>query len=77
MEGRPVPTGDTGVLPPSACSLDAMNVQRSTLEAMGGLARAKAQALDQLTIDRRLQVERIGGLLAPHVLAVTALDADH
>jgi HAMP domain-containing protein len=49
--------------------------ERSTLEAMQGLARAKAQALEQLTIDRRLQVERIAGLLAPHVLAVTALPA--
>lgn len=47
--------------------------ERATLEAMAGLARAKAQALEQLTTDRRLQVERIAGLLASRVRAVEAL----
>jgi HAMP domain-containing protein len=46
--------------------------ERTTLDAMQGLSRAKAQSLEQLTIDRRLQVERIAGLLAPRVLAVAA-----
>jgi HAMP domain-containing protein len=49
--------------------------ERSTLDSMQGLARAKAQALDQITLDRRLQVERIASLLAPHVLALSALPA--
>ena len=47
--------------------------ERATLEALQGVARAKAQALEQLTIDRRLQVERIAGLLAPRVGAVQAI----
>ena len=47
--------------------------ERTTLEAMEGLARAKAQSLEQITTDRRLQVERIAGLLAPRVRAVQAI----
>ena len=49
--------------------------ETSTLEAMEGLAHAKAQALEQLTSDRKTQVERIAGLLTPRVRALaTAAD---
>ena len=47
--------------------------ERTTLDAMEGLARAKAQSLEQITTDRRLQVERIASLLAPRVRAVQAI----
>jgi HAMP domain-containing protein len=49
--------------------------ERSTLEAMQGLANAKSQALEQLTLDRMTQVERIAGMLVPRVVAVSAASA--
>ena len=47
--------------------------QVTNLDSLQGLARAKAQAIDQLITDRRTQVERIAGLLAPRVSAFEQL----
>jgi HAMP domain-containing protein len=44
--------------------------QRFTLDSLRGLAHAKAQAIEQLTEDRRTQVERIAGVLAPRIAAL-------
>src|SRR5690606_32169053 len=41
--------------------------QENTVEALRGLALAKAQAIDQVISDRRTQVERIAGIVAPRV----------
>jgi HAMP domain-containing protein len=46
--------------------------ERATLDSLAALARAKSQALDELTADRRTQIERIASLLAPRVAALTA-----
>lgn len=42
----------------------------STLDTVTALARAKSEAIDQFTLDRRTEVERIASLLAPEVMAV-------
>ena len=47
--------------------------QTTNLESLQGLARAKAQAIDQVITDRRTQVERIAGIVAPRVAAVESL----
>ncbi|HVS01846.1 MAG TPA: cache domain-containing protein [Thermoanaerobaculia bacterium] len=47
----------------------------ATLKSLQGLARAKAEALEQLTQDRRTQVERIAGLLTPQLAAVAQEEA--
>jgi HAMP domain-containing protein len=47
--------------------------QTTSLESLQALARAKAQAIDQLITDRRTQVERIAGLLAPRIAAFEQL----
>jgi HAMP domain-containing protein len=49
--------------------------ENDTLEGLSGIARAKAEALDQLAVDRRTQVERIAGLLAPRAGVVMAAAA--
>lgn len=47
--------------------------QVTNLDSLQGLARAKAQSIDQLITDRKTQVERIAGLLAPRVSAFEQL----
>ena len=47
--------------------------QVTNLESLAGLAKAKAQAIDQVITDRRTQVERIAGLVAPRFAAVQSL----
>lgn len=42
----------------------------STLDTVEALARAKSEAIDQFSLDRRTEVERIARLLAPDVVAV-------
>lgn len=42
----------------------------STLDTVTALARAKSEAIDQFTLDRRTEVERIASLLAPEVVAI-------
>ena len=49
--------------------------QNDTLEGLQGIARAKTEALEQLALDRRTQVERIASLLAPRARAVIAAGA--
>ena len=44
--------------------------EASTLDTLGALARAKAEAIDQFTLDRRSEVERIASLMAPQVRGV-------
>jgi HAMP domain-containing protein len=51
--------------------------QATNLDSLQGLARAKAQAIDQMITDRRTQVERIAGIIAPRVAAVDSLRLRH
>ncbi|HEX2163918.1 MAG TPA: hypothetical protein VHM02_08215, partial [Thermoanaerobaculia bacterium] len=44
--------------------------EAATLDSLRALGRAKAEAIDQFTLDRSTEVERIASLLAPEVAAV-------
>src|SRR5581483_872963 len=49
--------------------------ETTTLESLQGLAHAKAQAIDQLTRDRRTQIERVASLIVARVRALTVATA--